>query len=149
MTFKFDGWPWKTIGILFCATSSFVYHFTATFELKLELQSGNAQIGATFVMISVTLTFDLWPWSFAWASLKISWRHGDRNTVKKVPQTDGQTDRQTDRQKCSWSCLVTAKKWIYSCLAMEFYRIITRCIILYHPKCCVNQNNSNIIWDTM
>ena len=28
-TLKFDGWPWKTIGHLFYATSSFVQHFVA------------------------------------------------------------------------------------------------------------------------
>ena len=38
---KFDGWPWKTIGHLFYATSSFVQHFVAIGEFKLELQSGN------------------------------------------------------------------------------------------------------------
>ena len=42
VTLKFDGWPWKTIGHLFYATSSFVQHFVATDEFKLELQSGNA-----------------------------------------------------------------------------------------------------------
>ena len=29
---KFDGWPWKTIGYLFYATSSFVQHFVAIGE---------------------------------------------------------------------------------------------------------------------
>ena len=29
VTVKFDGWPWKTIGHLFYATSSFVQHFVA------------------------------------------------------------------------------------------------------------------------
>ena len=42
MTFKFDRWPWKTIGHLFKATPSFVHHFVAIGEFKLELQSGNA-----------------------------------------------------------------------------------------------------------
>ena len=37
------GWPWKTIGHLFYVASSFVHHFTAISEFKLELQSGNAQ----------------------------------------------------------------------------------------------------------
>ena len=45
-TLKFDGWPWKTIGQLFYATSSFVQHFIAIGEFKLELQSGNAQSGS-------------------------------------------------------------------------------------------------------
>ena len=46
VTLKFDGWPSKTIGHLFYATSSFVYHFVAFGEFKLELQSGNAQSGS-------------------------------------------------------------------------------------------------------
>ena len=41
----FDGWPWKLIGHLFDATSSFVPHFIAIGELKLKLQSGNPQFG--------------------------------------------------------------------------------------------------------
>ena len=39
---KFDRWPSKTIGRLFLATSSFVQHFVAIGEFKLQLQSGNA-----------------------------------------------------------------------------------------------------------
>ena len=31
VTLKFDGWPWKTIGHLFCAMLSFVHHFKAIF----------------------------------------------------------------------------------------------------------------------
>ena len=46
VTLKFDGWPWKTIGHLFYATLSFVRHFKPIGELKLKLQSGNAQFGS-------------------------------------------------------------------------------------------------------
>ena len=46
VTFKFDGWPWKTIGHLFYTISSFVHHFIAIGEFKLELQSGNTQFGS-------------------------------------------------------------------------------------------------------
>ena len=46
VTMKFDGWPWKTIGHLSFAVSSFVQHFIAIGEFKLELQSGNAQFGS-------------------------------------------------------------------------------------------------------
>ena len=46
VTLKFDGWPWKTIGHLFYTTLSFVHHFKAIGEFKLELQSGNAQFGS-------------------------------------------------------------------------------------------------------
>ena len=45
-TLKFDGWPWKTIGHLFYATSSFVQHFVPICEFTLELQSGNTQSGS-------------------------------------------------------------------------------------------------------
>ena len=45
VTLKFNVWPWKTIEHLFYATSSFLYHFVAIGEFKLELQSGNAQSG--------------------------------------------------------------------------------------------------------
>ena len=46
VTLKFDRWHWKTIGHLFYTTSSFVHHFKAMGEFKLELQSGNGQFGS-------------------------------------------------------------------------------------------------------
>ena len=46
VTLKFDGWPSKTIGHLFYATSNLVQYFVAIGEFKLELQSGNAQSGS-------------------------------------------------------------------------------------------------------
>ena len=58
VTLKFDGWPWKTIGHLFYATSSFVQHFVAIGEFKLELQSGNAQSGS-----NSTIFRAVWPWN--------------------------------------------------------------------------------------
>ena len=155
VTLKFDGWPSKTTGHLFYDTSSFVYHFVAIGEFKLELQSGNAQSGSnstflepcdleiwrmtlknnrapflsiiklyasfhhhmwvqtgvtvrkrlSWVVTSVTLTFDLWHWPFAWTlpwSLVITsenfmmirwWEHSQKVV------TDGQTDRGADGQK--------------------------------------------------
>ena len=64
MTFKFNGWPHKTIGHLFYPMSSFVHHFIAISELKLELQSGNAKFGSKSVIFlsRVTLKFDGWSW---------------------------------------------------------------------------------------
>ena len=58
VTLKFDGWPSKTIGHLFYATSSFVKQFIAIGEFKLELQSGNAQSGSNSVIFSA-----VWPWN--------------------------------------------------------------------------------------
>ena len=48
----------KTIGNLFYATLSFVHHFLAIGEFKLELQSGNAQSGS-----NLTLFRAMWPWN--------------------------------------------------------------------------------------
>ena len=57
MTLQFDEWPWKTIGHLFYATSSFVYYFVAIGEFKLEIQSGNAQSES-----NLTIFRAVWPW---------------------------------------------------------------------------------------
>ena len=54
VTFKFDGWHWKTIGHLFYVASSFMHHFIAIGEFKLKLQPGNAQ-SAIFCPV--------WPWN--------------------------------------------------------------------------------------
>ena len=63
VTFNYDGRPWKKIGHLFYTTSSFVHHFKAMGEFKLELQSGN-QFGlkSTINFSHVTLKVDGWPW---------------------------------------------------------------------------------------
>ena len=60
VTFKFDGWHWKTIGHLFYVASSFMLHFIAIGEFKLKLQSGNAQ--SAIFLSRMTLKFDEWPW---------------------------------------------------------------------------------------
>ena len=64
VTFKFDGWHWKTVGQPFYTTSSCVLYFKATGEFKLELQSGNTRFGSKSAMFvsRVTLKFDGWPW---------------------------------------------------------------------------------------
>ena len=55
---KFYRWPWKTIGHLFYATSSFVHHFVATGVFKLELESRNGQFGS-----NSTIFRAVWPWN--------------------------------------------------------------------------------------
>ena len=74
----------------------------------------------SWVVTSVTLTFDLWPWPFAWTSLLSLvitpenfmmirwWEHGEKGVTDG--QTDGQTDGRTDGLNQSYSCLVAAKK---------------------------------------
>ena len=45
VTLKFDGRPLKAIGPLSYATSSSLHHFIVIGDFKLELQSGNCQVG--------------------------------------------------------------------------------------------------------
>ena len=97
VTLKFDWWPWKTIGHLFYDTSTFVHHFVVVSEFKLELRSGNAQIGAKFVLTCVTLTFDL---------DRLHGYHFFQWWKKCHRRTDGQTDGQNRSQA---TCMVAAK----------------------------------------
>ena len=59
VTVKFNGWPCKTIGHLFYATSSFVHHFVPIGEIKLVLQSGNAPFGSKSAIF-----WAVWPRNF-------------------------------------------------------------------------------------
>ena len=77
----------------------------------------------SWVLTSVTLTFDLWPWPFAWTSLLSLvitpenfmmiwwWEHGEKGVTDR--RTDGRTDRRTDGLNQSYSCLVAAKNIFY------------------------------------
>ena len=84
-----------------CATSSYVPHFAAIRGFKLDLWSEKSKIGTKFALISVTLTFDLWPWPFAW-----TWHLWMEITPENVRMirwqkhcekgvTEGRTDRRT------------------------------------------------------
>ena len=66
MTLIFNGWSWKTTEHLFYTTSSFVLHFKAMGKFKLELQSGNAQLGSKSVIFC-----PVWPWNLI-VTLKIN-----------------------------------------------------------------------------
>ena len=59
VTYKFYGWSSKTIGHLFYATSSFVYHSVPIGEFKLELQSGNAQFGSNSTIFRAVRPWNL------------------------------------------------------------------------------------------
>ena len=58
VTLKFEGWHLKTIGHLFYAVLSLVHHFIAISKFKLELQSGNAQLGPKSMFFC-----PVWPWN--------------------------------------------------------------------------------------
>ena len=80
----------------------------------------------SWVVTSVTLTFDLWPWSFAWTlpwSVVITpenfmmirwWEHSQKGVTDR--QTDGQTDRQTENtiHRAAWSQLKTIGHLFYA-----------------------------------
>ena len=86
----------------------------ASFHHHMWIQTGvTVRKRLSWVLTSVTLTFDLWPWPFAWTllwSLVITpenfmmirwWEHSEKGG------TDGQTDGQTDNTICraAWSQL--------------------------------------------
>ena len=99
------------------------FYLCAWFHCHMWIQTGvRVRKRLSWVLTSVTLTFDLWPRPFAWTSLLTMvitpenfmmipwWEHGEKGV------TDGQTDRDrgTDGQTDVFgviSCLVTAKKW--------------------------------------
>ena len=90
------------------------------------------------VVTSVTLTFDLWPWPFAWTlvwSLVITpenfmmirwWEHSQKGV------TDRQTDRQTDGRKitihrAAWSQLKTLNsgqnQWFFAPYDLDIWQM--------------------------
>ena len=92
----------------------------ASFHHHMWIQTGvTVRKRLSWVLTSVTLTFDLWPWPFAWTSLLSLvinpenfrmirwWEHVEKGV------TDGRTGRRTDGRtdglNQSYSCLVAAK----------------------------------------
>ena len=96
VTLKLDGWHSKTIGHLFYVTSSFVQHFVAIDEFKLELQSGNAQSGSNSTLLE-PCDLEIWWMTFKnnrapllcyfklCASLRSHWWIQTGVTVRKRP----------------------------------------------------------------
>ena len=60
VTLTLDRWPWKTTGHLFYATLSFMHHFKAIGELKLESLSGNVQFGSKSAIFFVPCDLEIW-----------------------------------------------------------------------------------------
>ena len=96
------------------------FQLCAWFHCHMWIQTGvRVRKRLSWVLTSVTLTFDLWPWPFAWTSLLTMvitpenfmmirwWEHGEKGVTDG--RTDGQTDGQTDGLNQSYSCLVAAK----------------------------------------
>ena len=100
------------------------FQLYAWFHCHMWIQTGvRVRKRLSWVLTSVTLTFDLWPWPFAWTSLLTMvitpenfmmirwWEHGEKGVTDRQTdgRTDGRTDGQTDGLNQSYSCLVAAK----------------------------------------
>ena len=90
----------------------------ASFHHHMWIQTGvTVRKRLSWVVTSVTLTFDLWPWPFAWTlrwSLVITpenfmmiwwWEHSQKGVTDR--RTEGRTDGQTENTICraAWSQL--------------------------------------------
>ena len=102
----------------------------------------------SWVVTSVTLTFDLWPWPFAWTlpwSLVITpenfmmirwWEHSQKGVTDG--QTDGQTDRRTENtiHRVAWSQLKMWNVFIMVTLRLqsgtENWNITGLCVSISH-----------------
>ena len=120
-----------------------LHHIIAIGQFKLELQSGNTKFGckstifvpcdlefgddlannmsygpktARFIFHLCDLTYEPWPWPFAWTSpLSVAMTAANFMIIRwqlhcEKGVTGRQTDGRTDRNKCCWSCLVAALK---------------------------------------
>ena len=103
-------WPWNLRDDLTNNRAPFLSNIKlyASFHHHMWIQTGvTDQKPLSWVITSLTLTFDIWAWPFARTSLlslviklindKISWCYDDGNIVKKVWQTDRRIDGQTER----------------------------------------------------
>ena len=94
------------------------FQLCAWFHCHMWIQTGvRVRKRLSWVLTSVTLTFDLWPWPFAWTSLLAMvitpencmmirwWEHGEKGVTDR--QTDGRTDGRTDGTShiAAWSQL--------------------------------------------
>ena len=91
------------------------FQLCAWFHCHMWIQTGvRVRKRLSWVLTSVTLTFDLWPWPSAWPSLLTMvitpenfmmirwWERGEKGV------TDRRTDGRTDGLNQSYSCLVAA-----------------------------------------
>ena len=100
----------------------------ASFHYHMWIQTGvTVRKRLSWVMTSVTLTFDLWPWPFAWTSLLSLvitpenfmmirwWEHSQKGVRDR--QTDGRTD---------WTIHRAAKNCVIVHFVSITYRLNTR-----------------------
>ena len=96
----------------------YCFQLCAWFHYHMWIQTGvRVRKRLSWVLTSVTLTFDLWPWPFAWTSLFTMvitpenfmmirwWEHGEKGVTDR--RTDGRTDRRTDG-RTDWTSHIAA-----------------------------------------
>ena len=106
------------------------FKLCASFRSHLCIQTGvTVRKRLSWVLTSLTLAFDLWPWPFAWTSLLTMvitpenvtmirwWEHGEKGVTDG--QTYGRTDGRIDGMNQSYSCLVAAKNKVNNTLCYK------------------------------
>ena len=114
------------------------FQLCAWFHCHMWIKTGvRVRKRLSWVLTSVTLTFDLWPWTFAWTSLLTMvitpenfmmirwWEHGEKGV------TDGRTDRQTDRQTENTVCRAA-----WSQLKMSIFELTSSIMLLIVAYWC-------------
>ena len=96
---KLDRWPWKTIGQLFYATSSYVHHFLAISEFKLELWSEKRP---NWGKISF---WPLWPWPLTMTfRMDITSAYGNNSWIFQDETMTGTLSKWCDGRTDRWEC---------------------------------------------
>ena len=114
----------------------------ASFHHHMWIQTGvTVRKRLSWVVTSVTLTFDLWPWPFAWTSLFSLvitpenfmmirwWEHSQKGVTDR--RTDRQTDRRTDGRtdwtihRAAWSQLKTIRHLFYATSSFVHHFVAT------------------------
>ena len=125
----------------------------ASFHHHMRIQTGvTVRKRLSWVVTSVTLTFDLWPWPFAWTLLlslvitpenfmMIRWGEHSQKGVTDG-RTDGQTDRRTENTICraAWSQLKITETmspvytvldlYCYYCYFMFNFKLVNKDVLM-------------------
>ena len=107
------------------------FQLCAWFHCHMWIQTGvRVRKRLSWVLTSVTLTFDLWPWPFVWTSLLTMvitpenfmmirwWEHGEKGVTDR--RTDRRTDGRTDWTShiAAWSQLKTFEYMVCKMVAI-------------------------------
>ena len=127
------------------------FQLCAWFHCHMWIQTGvRVRKRLSWVLTSVTLTFDLWPWPFAWTSLLTMvitpenfmmirwWEHGEKGVTDR--RTDGRTDRRTDG-RTDWTSHIAA--WSQLKIHRNKNYVTYRKMIIFYLDTMTSTNSSN------